>query len=79
MISGTTLAGVTPVTANLALNKDTGYKLLPAGNYDIYLTAPGTTNVYLNTGPLNVDASTNQTVFALDNLSGGFTYARLTD
>jgi len=79
VISGTTLAGITPVTANLAFNKDTGYKLLPAGNYDVYLTAPGTKNVYLNTGPLNVDASTNQTVFALDNLSGGFTYARLTD
>jgi len=79
VISGTTLAGVTPVTANLAFNKDTGYKLLAAGNYDVYLTAPGTNNVYLNTGPLNVDASTNQTVFALDNLSGGFTYARLTD
>jgi hypothetical protein len=79
VISGTSLAGVAPVTANLALGKDTGYKLLPAGNYDVYLTAPSTKNVYLNTGPLNVDASSNQTIIALDNGSGGFTYARLTD
>jgi hypothetical protein len=77
--AGTSLVGVQPVTANLAFGTDTGYQLVPAGNYQVFLTIPGTTNVNLATGPLNITASANQTVVAFDAISGGFTYVLFTD
>ena len=78
---GTGLTGATPVTKNLAFGSDTGYQTFPApGNYEVFMTIPGTTTVNLATGPLNLAATTtNQTVIAFDSTSGGFTYILLTD
>jgi Domain of unknown function (DUF4397) len=78
---GTGLTGATPVTKNLAFGSGTGYQAIPLGNYEVFLTQPGTTTVNLATGPLNLGTSnsTNQTVVVFDASSGGFTYILLTD
>ena len=77
--AGTGIAGVQPVTAALAFDKDTGYQLTAAGTYEVLLTAPGTKNVFVDTGPINLDSGKNHTVIALDRTSGGFIYAQLID
>jgi hypothetical protein len=43
------------------------------------MTIPGTKNAVLDTGSINLAASGNQTVVALDVLSGGVTFTQLTD
>jgi len=63
----------------MASGKDTGYQATVAGNYEVFLTVPNTTNVYLSTGPINLTASANQTVVVLDAVSGGTSYELLTD
>jgi hypothetical protein len=77
--AGSSIAGVQPTSAALAFDKDTGYKLIAAGSFQVFLTAPGTTNAYVSTGPINLTSGQNQTVVALDGVSGGFTYALLID
>ena len=73
------LGGVSPVTAGLAFDKDTGYHVIVAGNYQVFLTTPGTPNALLSTGSISLTAAQNQTVVALDGSSGGFQYTLLTD
>jgi len=68
-----------PAASNLAFNKDTGYLEFGPGNYQIFLTAPGTVSVLLGAGPINVTSSQNLTIVALDNPAGGFTFTVLTD
>ena len=78
--AGTSIVGVQPVTANLAVGADTGYQLVPLGNYEVFLTVPGTANVNLGTGPLNIAGTNpNQTIVAFDAAGGGFTYILFTD
>ena len=77
--AGTSLAGLQPVTSSLSYNKDTGYQLIVAGSYEVFLTSPGTVNVLLTTGPINLSSSQDQTVVALDGLSGGLRYTLLSD
>jgi hypothetical protein len=43
------------------------------------MTTPGTKNAFLDTGSINLAASANQTVLALDGASGGVTFTQLTD
>jgi hypothetical protein len=77
--AGSSIAGVQPTSAALAFDKDTGYKLIADGSYQVFLTAPGTTNAYVSTGPINLTSGQNQTVVALDGVAGGFAYALLVD
>jgi hypothetical protein len=79
--AGSTILGVAPVTgsAPLAFNKDTGYQLAAIGSYEVLLTAPGTVNVFLDTGPIAITQGQNQTVVVLDGNASGFTYSALTD
>jgi hypothetical protein len=77
--AGSSIVGVKPVAASLAFDKDTGYQLVVAGNYEVFMTAPGTAKALLNTGSISLTASQNQTVVALDGTSGGFTFVPLTD
>ncbi len=79
--AGSSIVGVQPVTGStpLAFSKDTGYQLIAEGNYEVFMTAPGTTNAFLSTGSISLTASQNQTIVALDGASGGFMYALLTD
>jgi Domain of unknown function (DUF4397) len=77
--SGASLAGATPVSSGLAFDKATDYTLSTIGNYQVFMTQPGTTNVFLNTGPLALTQSQFQTVVALDAVGGGFNFIVLTD
>jgi hypothetical protein len=76
---GTGIAGQTPVTSNLGFDQVLGYNSVTIGNYQIFMTAPGTTSVYLDTGPLALVQSQFKTVVVLDGTSGGFNYVVLTD
>ena len=79
--AGTSIIGVQPITANLAFGADTGSQLVPTGNYEVFLTIPGTTSVNLGTGPLSLPPGTNpnQTVVVFDATAGGFAYILFTD
>ncbi len=77
--AGTGLAGAKPVATNVDLSQSTSYQLTAIGNYEIFLTAPGTANVFLDTGPLALTQGQYQTVVALDEAGGGFNYLVLTD
>ena len=79
--AGSSIVGVPPVTGStpLAFDKDTGYQLVVAGNYEVVMTKPGSTSAFLSTGSISLTSGQNQTVVALDGTSGGFMYALLTD
>ena len=79
--AGSSIVGVKPVTGStaLAFDKNTDYQLMAAGNYEVFMTAPGTTNALLSTGSISLTSAQYQTVVALDGTSGGFMFALLTD
>ncbi len=77
--AGSGVGGVTPVKSGLAFNQNTGYNPVVAGNYQVFMTTPGTPNALLNTGSISLTAAQNQTVVVLDGIAGGFQYALLTD
>jgi hypothetical protein len=82
---GVNLATATPVFTNLTLSQDSGYQAITGatgagtGSYQVFVTAPGTRNAYLNTGPLALATGKNQTVVIEDSPSGGFTFSALQD
>jgi len=77
--AGAGLNGATPASSSLPFNQTTGYQLTAIGNYQVFMTAPGTTNVFLDTGPLALAQTQYQTVVAVDGRNGGFTYILLMD
>ena len=77
--AGSSIAGISPVATSLGINSDTGYELVPIGAYEVFMTAPGTKNVFLDTGAINMTSNVHQTVIVLDGVSGGFTFTALTD
>lgn len=77
--AGTGVGGVSPIKAGLAFNQNTGYRVLVAGDYQVFMMTPNTVNALLNTGSISLPAAQNQTLIVLDGNSGGFQYALLTD
>jgi hypothetical protein len=77
--AGTSLSGAKPVSSSLTVDHATAYQLAAIGNYQVFMTQPGTTNVFLNTGPLALIQSQFQTVVAVDATGGGFNFIVLTD
>ena len=77
--AGGGIHGVTPVATNLTLSQSAGYHLTPAGNYEVFMTSPGTSNILLDSGPVNLTSPDNWTFIALDGSSGGFTFSLLKD
>jgi hypothetical protein len=77
--AGSSIARVSPVATSLGINSATGYELVPVGAYEVFMTAPGTKNAFLDTGAINMTSNINQTVVVLDGVSGGFTFIPLTD
>jgi len=69
----------------LSLGENTDYQPITtlsggnAGNYEVFMTVPGTRNAFLATGPLAVATAKNQTVVIEDAAGGGFTFAALQD
>jgi uncharacterized protein DUF4397 len=77
--SGSSIAGSTPVASGMAYGKATDYQAVTIGNYQVLMTATGTTNIFLNTGPLALTQGQNETVVVTDGSTGGFDYMVLTD
>ena len=77
--AGTSLSGAKPASSNLSVNQATAYKAATIGNYQVFMTQPGTANVLLNTGPLALTQSQYQTVIAVDAPGSGFNFITLTD
>jgi hypothetical protein len=77
--AGSGIAQRPPTQSSLAFDQNTGYQLVAIGDYQLFLTAPGTTNSYLTTGPLALSQGQNQSVVVLNAAFGGFTYTVLTD
>ena len=77
--AGTGLAGATPVATSLSFDQATPYESAAIGNYEIFMTSPGTTDLLLDTGALALTQNQFQTVVAVNATGGGFTYIALTD
>ncbi len=77
--AGTGLSGATPVATGVDFDESTTYQLTAIGNYEVFMTAPGTTNVFVHTGPLALTQGQFQTVLAVDGTNSGFNYLVLTD
>jgi hypothetical protein len=77
--AGSSVVGVMPVAAALGFDQSTGYQLTVAGNYEVFMTTPGTSSALLSTGPISLSSAINQTVVALDGTSGGFQYSVVND
>ena len=77
--AGTSISGATPAASNLAVDQANAYQVESIGNFEVFMTQPGTNNVYLNSGPLAVTQSQFLTVVALNGVGGGFNYIVLTD
>jgi hypothetical protein len=76
---GSGINGATPAATNLGLSQDGGYTLTPAGNYEVFMTSPGSKSILLDTGPINLTSLQNWTLIALDSVSGGFTFELFQD
>jgi hypothetical protein len=64
----------------LLFEQATTYLPFAAGSYEIYLTAPNTKSVYVDTGQISFTAGQNRTIVALNqSASGGFTSVTLAD
>lgn len=77
--AGSGINGVTPVATGLALNQSAGYHLTPAGNYEVFMTSPGTSSILLDSGPINLASGENWTFVALDGAGGGSSFSLLKD
>jgi hypothetical protein len=77
--AGTPITAGARVAKGLAFDKATSYQDAAAGNYQIFMTVPGTTSTLLDTNSVALTANQYQTVLALDQPGGGFTYLVLTD
>jgi hypothetical protein len=77
--AGTSLSGLKPVSANVGFDQNGGYQQVAAGDYEVFLTTPGTQTVLLDTGPINLTANQNWTLLVLDGTSGGFTFTTMQD
>jgi len=77
--TGSSIAGTTPNASKLGFNQATSYSSQEIGNFQVFMTKPSTTNVFLNTGPLALTQSQFQTVVAIDATGGGFNFISLTD
>ena len=76
---GTALTTVSPTVSNLGFGATAAYQSLAAANYEIELTSVGQKFAVVDTGSLTFGAGQIRTFVALNNPSGGFTYAMLQD
>ncbi|MCU0317134.1 MAG: DUF4397 domain-containing protein [Fimbriimonadaceae bacterium] len=68
---GATLSAGTLVAGNVALGASTSYLTVPAGDYRVRLTAPGTFNVAFDSGTVAFAAGQVRTILAVDAAGGG--------
>jgi Domain of unknown function (DUF4397) len=76
---GADLSTTTPVAQSLAFEAATSYQNEAAGTYHIFLTVPGSTFAYLDSGPISFSAGQNRTVVVLISGAGGYGVLTLAD
>ncbi|HEX3739154.1 MAG TPA: DUF4397 domain-containing protein [Terriglobales bacterium] len=76
---GTDISTVNPTFSALAYQGASGYATLPAGSYQVEFAQAGSKNVLINSNAVSFSASQIRTIVALDNPSGGYTTAVLSD
>lgn len=77
--SGVDISTVNPTFSGLAYQSASSYATVPAGSYQIEFAQAGSKNVLINSNAISFSAGQIRTVVALDNPSGGFTTAVLSD
>jgi hypothetical protein len=77
--SGVDISTVNPTFSALAYQSASSYSTMAAGSYQIEFAQSGSKNVLINTSAMSFSAGQIRTVVALDNPSGGFTTAVLSD
>jgi len=70
-VPGADLATATPTLTNIPFQAVSGYLEVPAGDYQVRITAAGTKTVALDSGTLTLAAGQIRTGVALDNTGGG--------
>lgn len=68
---GADISAISPTFSNVAFASNTGYNELPAGNYQVRVTAAGSKTVAIDTGTLTLVAGETATAVALDDVGGG--------
>jgi hypothetical protein len=76
---GTDISTVNPTFSALAYQGASGYATVPAGSYQVEFAQAGSKNVLINSNAVSFSAGQIRTVVALDNPSGGYTTAVLSD
>jgi hypothetical protein len=76
---GIDISTVNPTFSALAYQSASGYATVAAGSYQIEFAQAGSKNVLINSNAISFTAGQIRTVVALDNPSGGFTTAVLSD
>lgn len=77
--SGVDISTVNPTFSALAYQSASSYSTVAAGSYQIEFAQAGSKNVLINSNAISFSAGQIRTVVALDNPSGGFTTAVLSD
>ncbi len=77
--AGTDISTVNPTFSALAYQGASGYATLPAGSYEVEFAQAGSKNVLVNSNAVSFSAGQIRTIVALDNPSGGYTTAVLSD
>lgn len=78
---GADISALIPTFSNVAFAANTGYSEVPAGDYQVRVTAAGTKTVAIDTGTLTLASGEIATAVALDEAGGGspFTAVVFTD
>lgn len=78
--AGSSLSAAKPVGTNVGFDGNPGYQAVIAGDYELIMTSPGTLNVLLDTGPINLTTGENWTVVVLDGATPGtFSFSTMQD
>jgi hypothetical protein len=84
--AGNSFVAGSPTVAALAVGQVAGYQVLTfplstnaTQTYSVFFTAPGTTLVLVDTGPVSFASGQNSTLVALNRAGGGSTFTLLTD
>jgi hypothetical protein len=76
---GTSLSSVSPTVSSLSFESASSYLPLTAGTYEVYFTATGQKQAYIDSGPLSLSSGQVRTLVGLDGSAGGYTSALLSD
>ena len=76
---GTDISTVNPTFSALAYQSASTYATVAAGSYQVEFAQAGSKNILINSNAISFSAGQIRTIVALDNPSGGFTVAVLSD